>query len=527
MNRSTHSVAELHLSPAAWSEIARKLREAGYDDCFGIGSLDEGMIDMTGIGIRAEELPSEPLGTIFKTPDATSEAMQTALDAITPHRIQLGRAAYNELTARLWQVARKIADANGSPVDLAGISIEPKQSKDEPHPFEHDPTPGNTKCHRCARESTAFVHTGDLIGAPMLPDVLFNRADRVFEISPAQWHQITEVFDIIGKLRTDRSFTHLCALRGTIALDVDDALHVGGTSKDELMRLRDLEKQVTCALDMCKPSIRVREGAGPEDLGKSIAVTLAKLERDVNHFVDKTRGMDQLEMNELMKNLPNARPGFVEEVKLFTRADLQKRILIQHDWLGSYSRCIDGLDLKIDGKLIGGSGVDSARDPKNIRYIVEAFLHKIGLKDEVTESLTIENERLYGLINSPQIANFLEAVKLEAAHQRERWGSDHDAGKSDVDWLFLIGFLGGKGVEAGKTATMLAGGGDLDNPDPAGKYLDRRLHHIIAAAAACLNWHDSRNGGDNRMRPGILDPDASPPNPQPPDDVGGIIGRGI
>lgn len=95
-----------------------------------------------------------------------------------------------------------------------------------------------------------------------------------------------------------------------------------------------------------------------------------------------------------------------------------------------------------------------------------------------------ENARIVGMINSPQIADFLEAVKLEAIHQRERWGTDHDAGKENSDWFWLIGYLAGKAIRPDATP-------------------EKMLHHIITTAAACLNWHAARTGSDTRMRPGI------------------------
>jgi hypothetical protein len=114
-----------------------------------------------------------------------------------------------------------------------------------------------------------------------------------------------------------------------------------------------------------------------------------------------------------------------------------------------------------------------------------------------------ELERLDGLINSPHTAEFLEAVRTEAAHQRERWGTEHDAGKDDTDWLFLVGYLAGKAVHSGNFA-------DGDPAELAGGFIERhrekRLHHIITAAAACLNWHAARSGVDQRMRPGIAPP---------------------
>lgn len=92
-------------------------------------------------------------------------------------------------------------------------------------------------------------------------------------------------------------------------------------------------------------------------------------------------------------------------------------------------------------------------------------------------------EHLDGLINSPHTTEFMEAVKLEAAHQRERWGSQHDAGKADTDWFWLIGYVAGKAVS---------------KPE-------KQLHHIITTAAVCLNWHMNKTVGTD-MRPGIAEP---------------------
>lgn len=51
--KSTHTFVELELSPAAYDEIANKLRAAGYDHAF----MDGGAIDMHGIGVmRKTEL---------------------------------------------------------------------------------------------------------------------------------------------------------------------------------------------------------------------------------------------------------------------------------------------------------------------------------------------------------------------------------------------------------------------------------------------------------------------------------------
>lgn len=112
-------------------------------------------------------------------------------------------------------------------------------------------------------------------------------------------------------------------------------------------------------------------------------------------------------------------------------------------------------------------------------------LEGTGMPEIVAALEIAEREiiRLDELINNPHTADFVEAVKSEAAYQRERWGSDHDAGKTDADWFWLIGYLAGKAIH---------------KPE-------KQLHHIITTAAACLNWHMQRTVGTN-MRPGIDPP---------------------
>lgn len=94
------------------------------------------------------------------------------------------------------------------------------------------------------------------------------------------------------------------------------------------------------------------------------------------------------------------------------------------------------------------------------------------------------------LIHTPEIAVFENGVRVEAAHQRERWGADHDAGKTPFDWFWLVGYLAQKAAAA-------AVAGDID----------KARHHTISTAAALSNWHLALSGGDNRMRPGIAPPE--------------------
>lgn len=67
--------------------------------------------------------------------------------------------------------------------------------------------------------------------------------------------------------------------------------------------------------------------------------------------------------SELMKKLPNARPELLAEIRKQSRWALERRVLIQADWLGSYSKCLDGFGLRY--------GVDGCWNPRDIREAVE------------------------------------------------------------------------------------------------------------------------------------------------------------
>lgn len=121
------------------------------------------------------------------------------------------------------------------------------------------------------------------------------------------------------------------------------------------------------------------------------------------------------------------------------------------------------------------------KDVKGNKALVQALRER--------DQLALENAALKAAINTPKTDDYFEAVRLEAAHQIQRWGTDHDAGKEPADWLWLIGYLAGKAVH-----------------DIRGK----RAHHIVATAAAVLNWHRAVTGESTAMRPGIAPPPAEP-----------------
>jgi hypothetical protein len=86
---------------------------------------------------------------------------------------------------------------------------------------------------------------------------------------------------------------------------------------------------------------------------------------------------------------------------------------------------------------------------------------------ELAEKLTEKLEEMSRTVTSPEVQEFVKGVELEASHQRLRWPAEHDAGKTDADWFWLVGYLVGKA---------------LHQPE-------KRLHHQITAAAALANWH--------------------------------------
>jgi hypothetical protein len=113
------------------------------------------------------------------------------------------------------------------------------------------------------------------------------------------------------------------------------------------------------------------------------------------------------------------------------------------------------------------------------------MIHLTQAQHDEMLSARAERDRLHALINTPQKDDFLRAVSMEAEHQRQRWGIEHDAGNTPADWFWLIGYLSGKALHAHAA-------GDKEKAE----------HHVITAGAACANWHRAMFGKTN-MRPGI------------------------
>lgn len=169
-----------------------------------------------------------------------------------------------------------------------------------------------------------------------------------------------------------------------------------------------------------------------------------------------------------------------------------------------------------DAGFIAGSGMcqvcDSAMPPKDLPAAVSAGVEEVEVVGyrffhvdhgyifrrthiyegnpslEAHSLMTVAQHRriLDALINTPHTDEWFDAVRLEAAHQIQRWGTDHDAGKQPADWFWLLGYLGQKAMTA-----QIAGDEQ------------KAKHHTISSGAMLLNWFRAMVGDTNAMRPGI------------------------
>jgi hypothetical protein len=132
-------------------------------------------------------------------------------------------------------------------------------------------------------------------------------------------------------------------------------------------------------------------------------------------------------------------------------------------------------------------------DPRDIIALQTELRHLETLAEQQAATIAerdAEIARLTALLNTPEVEDFAKGTALEAAHQRERWGADHDAGKTPFDWFWLIGYLAQKAASAHVEGNT-----------------EKALHHTISTAAALANWHLALTGTDTRMRPGIDTPE--------------------
>lgn len=95
-----------------------------------------------------------------------------------------------------------------------------------------------------------------------------------------------------------------------------------------------------------------------------------------------------------------------------------------------------------------------------------------------------ENARLRELIGRPYIGAWADEIIVEAAHQRDRWGADHDHGKQPEDWFWLVGYLAGKCLAAYKAGDQ-----------------SKARHHTVSTAAVLAHWAAAIDGNEGVFRP--------------------------
>ena len=151
------------------------------------------------------------------------------------------------------------------------------------------------------------------------------------------------------------------------------------------------------------------------------------------------------------------------------------------------------MTVELEGTAHGlGKWMSVALDDPNVCAEMKADIQAWFAAGQPTalEAALARVEELEQKLNTPELYDFTAAVVQEAAHQRTRWPSQHDAGKRPEDWFWLVGYLGGKALRAAM----------MDETPLA-------LHHTISTAGALANWHAALLGVSTDMRPGIMPPD--------------------
>lgn len=155
--------------------------------------------------------------------------------------------------------------------------------------------------------------------------------------------------------------------------------------------------------------------------------------------------------------------------------------------------------LTVDGLRILAQIAEANKNPHGFFAVLLQWAEQADAEIQRLRPLAAK----YDALNTPEIKDFLAAVEREALHQRNIHAHKGDAGKSDADWFWLLGYLGGKALHAGAVARADAAFGNRPESVQA---QEKQLHHIITTAAACLNWHAARVGTYQDMRPGIAAP---------------------
>lgn len=89
------------------------------------------------------------------------------------------------------------------------------------------------------------------------------------------------------------------------------------------------------------------------------------------HPNENAASQEAVDIQGLVARLPHVKPAFVEEVKVMSLAELQRRVLILSDWHGAFSCSLDGIK---EIALMPGRGIDGCRSHEDVRHIVEQLV---------------------------------------------------------------------------------------------------------------------------------------------------------
>lgn len=98
--------------------------------------------------------------------------------------------------------------------------------------------------------------------------------------------------------------------------------------------------------------------------------------------------------------------------------------------------------------------------------------------DPLVIELLSRYEKLYGLINKPEVIDFTRGMSCEFAFQNLKWGDETLDNYTHEDWFWVVGYLAGKAVHCFENDKHKKG-----------------LHHTITTAAVLSHWHSRALSG--------------------------------
>lgn len=105
-------------------------------------------------------------------------------------------------------------------------------------------------------------------------------------------------------------------------------------------------------------------------------------------------------------------------------------------------------------------------------YVIRRWFNKKNTKTIFTDEATVRLQYLEKLISNPEIENFIEGLRIESAHQTDKWGQREEESKWPQDYALVLDKL------KGKQALAIW---DYDK--------EKYKHHLITMSAVCHNIH--------------------------------------